>query len=350
MALTKSQRSLLQMDPAITSKHYNLFKQAAGMLILLTVSYGLGEFTLLEYLPVSEWLSELRHEMKWAIVFFPLVFCVGAFIIMHIAGAVVAILIFYDIVDVSENSLVRVFCSGLFLVPFALYFIENGGGPTMGPIMYACCLYFILKYVDRAVFVKIGLQAAYDKRAAQEFKNIETAIHAIKNPSDLIAIALEINNSRIARVAIDCIDGDHDLAAVVLKTDSIDTGHAAIDKILDTAIILSFAENADSVGIRQYACGKLGHVIDDPSHCCSRCGATPDERIHDWAGNICRRCGTEKHMKTSATEGAWVNRASIDEWHWDTHDGIEQVFVPTEYEVFVYRSKAERDYATSERS
>lgn len=349
MALTKSQRYLfcMEVEPFGIRKALVLIKEAAGILVLLAVAFAVGMATLLLYLPVSDWLSELHGKMGWTVILQLFVICIGAFIITHIIAAVTAIFSIFNIVDVSENYQVALIRPLLFIAPFVIYFVANGDGPVAAPIIYTYFVFRATYFDDDLVFENRLSYAAQSKRDAREFKSIESAIACIENQTDLAAIAFESVDRKIARVAIDHMKNQSDLAAVACTIEDRLNVYAALFKIMDRAVLLNLAENASEVEIRHYACKRLGHAFEHNRACCSRCGVTPDNRSHDWIDNICQRCGTERRIQT---RDVWVPRASIDEGHWDSYDGIEQVCVSEEEEVYTYRSKTEREAAASERS
>lgn len=103
---------------------------------------------------------------------------------------------------------------------------------------------------------------------------------------------------------------------------------------LDRASLEYIAQNKTvQTPLRETACGKLGHSPDGENKCaCSVCGRSADASrdptlsLHDFEGNVCKRCGAVRFERTEKIAGRDGRQAAhVDQTVVRYTDGEERV-------------------------
>lgn len=211
--------------------------------------------------------------------------------------------------------------------------------------------YIAENYRDNSMRIRAAQKLLDAGKAAQCYRdilqkqdefNLPTCATAAELLGDHI-LAQQLRQKNYCLSAIDDVYDDTGLAAVAKLTEKsflmdvvskakLDkVSIAALKKLLDSGLMeLDFfdtiARNDKRFYVRRYACEAIGHLFADGCSC-ERCGI---ERAHEWADEICIRCGAKreivvcKNCEGSGTELVQIEYASYQSGHTLGEDRFEE--------------------------
>ncbi len=161
---------------------------------------------------------------------------------------------------------------------------------------------------------------------------------SLLTPENRGRVAIQALHYCIYTEAVEAVTDQAVLSVYVRKYP--DAAPIAILDRLDGASLEFIAQNKTvQAALREMACGRLGHSPNGKNKCaCSVCGRSADASrdpalsLHDFEGDVCRRCGAVRFERTEKIAGRDGRQAAhVDQTVVRYADGEERVVCGTLY-------------------